>query len=286
MLEVPCRQRRLLKAVVEKHRMLKQRVITALILLALLAAVLFALPVWAGWIAFALLATVAAWEWGGFLQFSSVARQALAVVMLLFCGVITLLGPVAMQWLLGLSAGLWLLIVPLWLRARWSLLAQPVLGAVVGMLLIGSTWAAMGLLHERSPWLLLGTMAVVWVADVAAYFSGRSFGKHKLAPSISPGKTWEGVAGAVVGVQLYGIILLSVTPAAGLWNYGSLVAAAVLVVLTGLSVIGDLFESLLKRQAVLKDSSQLLPGHGGVLDRIDALTSTLPLVAFLLTLTT
>lgn len=265
--------------------MLKQRVITALVLVAVLAAVLFAMPVWAGWIAFALLAAVAAWEWGGFLQFSSMARQTLAVAMLLFCGAVTLLGPVAMQWLVGIGAVFWLLIVPLWLRARWPLLAQPALGVVVGMLLIGSTWAAMGLLHERGPWMLLGTMAVVWVADVAAYFAGRRFGKHKLAPNISPGKTWEGVAGAVVGVQVYGIVLLSLTPVAGIWVYGSLAAAAVLVVLTGLSVIGDLFESLLKRQAALKDSSQLLPGHGGVLDRIDALTSTLPLVAFLLTLT-
>jgi phosphatidate cytidylyltransferase len=265
--------------------MLKQRVITAMVLMALLAAVLFAMPVWAGWIAFALLAGIAAWEWGGFLQFSSIARRALAVLMLLFCAAVTLLGPVAMQWLVGISAVFWLLIVPIWLRARWPLLAQPVLGVVVGMLLIGSTWAAMGLLHGRSPWLLLATMAVVWVADVAAYFAGRRFGKHKLAPSISPGKTWEGVTGALVGVQIYGIVLLTVTPAAGLWTHSILVAAAALVVLTGLSVMGDLFESLLKRQAALKDSSQLLPGHGGVLDRIDALTSTLPPVAFLLTLT-
>lgn len=265
--------------------MLKQRVITALLLVALLAAVLFAMPVWAGWIAFAMLAAVAAWEWGGFLQFSSTARQVLAAAMLLFCGAIAWLGPVALQWVLGGSACFWLLLVPVWLRKRWSLVTRPAVGLVVGMLLIGSTWAAMGLLHERSPWLLLGTMAVVWVADVAAYFAGRRFGKHKLAPSISPGKTWEGVGGAVIGVQLYGIVLLLATPLAGHWDYGFGAAAVMLLVLTALSVIGDLFESMLKRQASLKDSSQLLPGHGGVLDRIDALTSTLPLVAFLLTLT-
>jgi phosphatidate cytidylyltransferase len=119
-------------------------------------------------------------------------------------------------------------------------------------------------------------MALVWVADISAYFVGRAFGRHKLAPAISPGKTWEGASGAILGGLLYVFLLR---------QYGNLpltlsVAAIVPVtaVLVAISIIGDLFESMIKRQAGVKDSSQLLPGHGGVLDRIDSLTSTLPLV--------
>ena len=137
-------------------------------------------------------------------------------------------------------------------------------------------------LHAVDTWLMLAAMALVWVADIAAYFSGRAFGRHKLAPAISPGKTWEGVAGAVVGVLAYGGIVFSFSPLAGRLPLSIPVIVLMLVLLTAVSVMGDLFESLLKRQAGIKDSSQLLPGHGGVLDRIDALTSTLPLAALIL----
>ena len=133
-------------------------------------------------------------------------------------------------------------------------------------------------LRQLGPWPLLGLMAVVWIADIAAYFSGRAFGKHKLAPQISPGKTWEGAAGAVVGVVAYGLLLRGLNPPLAALG-GLLGATLALLLLTSVSIAGDLFESLLKRQAGIKDSSQLLPGHGGVLDRIDSLTSTLPLVA-------
>jgi phosphatidate cytidylyltransferase len=123
-------------------------------------------------------------------------------------------------------------------------------------------------------------MALVWVADIAAYFAGRAFGKRKLAPSISPGKSWEGVYGALAGVTVYMVIngllgnpLLGAAPGLG-------VVVATLV-LTPVSVLGDLFESAMKREAGVKDSSGLLPGHGGVLDRVDALASTLPVAALL-----
>ena len=120
-------------------------------------------------------------------------------------------------------------------------------------------------------------MSVVWLADIGAYFAGRSFGKHKLAPAISPGKTWEGAIGGAVAVLAYGLLLSSKLPPTLAGNLPLLLM--VLVLLTAISILGDLFESLLKRQAGLKDSSNVLPGHGGVLDRIDSLTSTLPLVA-------
>jgi phosphatidate cytidylyltransferase len=136
-------------------------------------------------------------------------------------------------------------------------------------------------LHERSPWLLLAAMALVWVADIAAYFAGRAYGRRKLAPAISPGKTWEGAIGAVAAVLVYGLAVMAF--AGGLPSFGLLlVSALALVLLTAMSIVGDLFESLMKRQAEVKDSSQLLPGHGGVLDRIDSLTATLPLLALVL----
>ena len=120
-------------------------------------------------------------------------------------------------------------------------------------------------------------MAVVWVADIAAYFTGRAFGRRKLAPSISPGKTWEGAAGAAVAVLAFGFGVLAMRGAE--LQGGVAVIAVVLLAWTAVSIVGDLFESLLKRQAGLKDSGNILPGHGGILDRIDSLTSTLPMVA-------
>jgi phosphatidate cytidylyltransferase len=154
------------------------------------------------------------------------------------------------------------------------------------------TWFAFVVLRDASPWLLLGIAAVVWVADISAYFAGKRFGKHKLAPAVSPGKTWEGVAGALVGVAVYAIVLAiiarsNVTPISGIFELGSGVPAIVaMLLLTPLSIVGDLLESWMKRGVGLKDSSNLLPGHGGILDRIDALTSTLPVAAFALSLGT
>ena len=115
------------------------------------------------------------------------------------------------------------------------------------------------------------------MADIAAYFSGRAFGRHKLAPSISPGKTWEGAIGGGLAVLIFGFGVLTWQGASQ--PGGALVVGAVLVGWTAISIIGDLYESLLKRQAGIKDSGNILPGHGGILDRIDSLTSTLPMVA-------
>jgi phosphatidate cytidylyltransferase len=122
-------------------------------------------------------------------------------------------------------------------------------------------------------------LCIVWIADTGAYFAGRTFGRHKLAPSISPGKTWEGVAGGAACVALY-VFVLQATGAGAAGPLAGAPGWALAVTLTALSVLGDLFESLVKRQAGAKDSGTLLPGHGGVLDRIDGLTSTLPVAAF------
>jgi phosphatidate cytidylyltransferase len=177
--------------------------------------------------------------------------------------------------LIVLAIAFWLLVVPLWLLGKWHA-EQVFVRAAVGVVVLLPTWAALLYLHGRGPSVLLGVMAIVWIADTAAYFAGRQFGRHKLAPAISPGKTWEGVAGALAGLALYaGILsLLAGMPLLSLL----LMVAALLYV----SVLGDLFESWIKRVSGMKDSGRILPGHGGVLDRIDALTSTLPVATGML----
>ena len=139
-------------------------------------------------------------------------------------------------------------------------------------------WLAIARL-QLDPLQLLQLLGIVWLADTAAYLAGRSWGKRKLAPQISPGKTWEGVAGAVAAVAVYYVVLSNFTSArswASGWG-GVLVFAGV----AAMSIVGDLFESWMKRRAGVKDSGALLPGHGGILDRIDGLTASMPLAALL-----
>lgn len=276
--------------------MLRARVITALLLVAGFLAVLFLLSPAVAALVFALVTALAAWEWAGLMRARSPARKLFAGVVLATC-----LGlwwrPAGSFPLLWTAAALfWVAVVPFWMATRRTAGSW---GYVVGWVLLVPTWAALVDLHGRSPWLLLAVMALVWIADIAAYFTGRAFGRHKLAPSISPGKTWEGVAGAGVAVVIYGVWLVGLAPSwlaalgvtlrplngagAAVWPLVSLVMFLLLA--TAVGVIGDLFESMVKRQAGMKDSSQLLPGHGGILDRIDSQTSTLPLVALTLLLT-
>ncbi|MBS1188721.1 MAG: phosphatidate cytidylyltransferase [Rhodocyclaceae bacterium] len=270
--------------------MLKTRVLTAALILAAFLPSLFYFPqrYWA-WLA-ALIAGVAAWEWGGLIRFSGKGRAFYGVLVAAACIASSMAVPAAIGdgvpaepaapgvlAIYGLAAIFWGGVVPFWLRLKWQL-ADARLGAVVGLAVIVPAWLALVQLRLLGSGMLLAILAVVWIADIAAYFAGKTFGRHKLAPSISPGKTWEGAAGATVGVLTYGLLarhFLAVDGvSAAFWVLG-------LLLVTVVSVVGDLFESLLKRQAGLKDSSHILPGHGGVLDRIDSLTSTLPTVALL-----
>ncbi|MDD5175649.1 MAG: phosphatidate cytidylyltransferase [Sterolibacterium sp.] len=259
--------------------MLKARIVTALILASGLLAALFLLPRLGTVAVFIAVLSVAAWEWAGLLKAGGRERKLFGLATAMLCAAIYASG-MTTALLVALWAAavvFWLLLVPLWFRCRWALHADT-MGFLVGWLLLIPSWAGMVTLHERSPWLLLAALALIWVADIAAYFSGRAFGRHKLAPSISPGKTWEGAAGAAVAVLAYVVAVGSVTGQLRLLTAPQvLIAALALVLLTAVSILGDLFESLAKRQAGLKDSSALLPGHGGVLDRIDSLTSALPL---------
>lgn len=264
--------------------MLKTRVITALVMLAVFATALFLFPSFA-WLAFVSLVTgVAAWEWGGLSQWSSGLRLGYGAVVALTSfglGVVASGDSAVASWIFliafSISAAFWVVLGFAWLARGWRL-GSGLSAALVGVVVLLPTALALMFLRSIDPWWLLGAMAIVSIADIAAYFSGRAFGRRKLAPSISPGKSWEGVYGALVAVVVYGLVTL-VTAGAHfsptLWG----VIVFALMLLTGISVAGDLFESLLKRQAGIKDSSHLLPGHGGVLDRIDSLTSTLPMLA-------
>lgn len=263
--------------------MLRTRVITALILVAGLLSLLFAAP--ASWVevVFALASGAAAWEWAGLMKGQSALRLGYGAVVFLACLAANVFPAESFSPLWAVASVFWLLLAPFWLARAWRLVDHHVVGYALGVLLIVPTWAGLVALYSRGPWVLILTMAAIWMADVAAYFTGRAFGKHKLAPSISPGKTREGAYGAVVGVMIYGLLAW---PPMGLFApkqpIGWLLLALILLLVTVLSIMGDLFESLLKRQAGIKDSSNLLPGHGGVLDRIDSLTSTLPLIALAL----
>lgn len=253
--------------------MLKARVITALLLSSGLFAVLFLLPAPGSSLVFALIAALAAWEWAGLMKVGRAARSVYAVAILLACLIVVWLDGQRLLWLL--SAGFWLFVVPLWLFNRWLLSSLPFLGYVVGAILLLPAWAAMVELQARSPWWLIGVIALVAAADIGAYFAGRTFGRHKLAPSISPGKTWEGVAGGLAAVAIYAVVIGMLTGRVAGSGWLMLIIAAFLLV--AVSILGDLFESMIKRQAGMKDSSQLLPGHGGILDRVDSLTAALPM---------
>jgi phosphatidate cytidylyltransferase len=266
--------------------MLKTRVITALVLLAGLLAAIFLLPP-AGWLLLvSLICAGAAWEWGRLARFTDLQRGIFAVLMGITCAVVGGLAGLAQALQLPpyrlsgfyLASGLfWLVIVPFWLARKWQIrgIASAV---VVGLVVLLPPALAMAHLRLLDPWVLLAAVASVSVADIAAYFTGRAFGRHKLAPGISPGKTWEGAAGAVAGVIVFGLILVFSSPSDVVRGFSLPVLVLLLVAFTAVSIQGDLFESLLKRQAGVKDSGTLLPGHGGILDRIDSLTSTLPLV--------
>lgn len=258
--------------------MLKARIITALALLAGFLITLFVLPDPFAAIVFGLLAGVLAWEWAGLMRIEASARYLFAGIVLLSCFVChdSLESSYSGLWIV--SACFWLLLAPLWLWRGWKISSNDMAGYATGWILIVPTWAAMVALQDGHPWWLFGVMGLVWIADISAYFAGRAWGRHKLAPSISPGKTWEGVAGAIVGVGIYSVVAAWV---AGISPLEKLEWVPVILALTLLSVAGDLFESMIKRQAGAKDSSQLLPGHGGFLDRLDSQTSILPLAALI-----
>jgi phosphatidate cytidylyltransferase len=272
--------------------MLKTRVLTATVVLALFLASLFLLPE-KGWIACcALVLAASAWEWGGLAALATPGRCAFAVLVVALFLIPAAAGtphPLLMPaWTYLAAAIFWIFLAPFWIwlgpqaGSRWLVLAAGVAALV-------PAFAALVDLRAAGPHILLGVLGAVWISDSAAYLVGRRFGRHKLAPSISPGKSWEGVVAALGAVALYALGWACRGGPVGMpgWADGKAAGVATLVlVLLGLAVagmIGDLFESLIKRHAGVKDSGTLLPGHGGILDRIDAPAAVLPLavVAFI-----
>lgn len=258
---------------------LASRILTAAVLLTVFVSAVLWAPGWLWQALIAGVAGLAAYEWARLSAFSAWPARAYAV--LVAACALALPAALADDWpafqagLFLLAAAFWLIVAPAWLLGRWRV-EQPLVRALVGLVLLLPAWAALVYLHGRGPAVLLGVVVIVWIADTAAYFTGRRFGRRKLAPAISPGKTWEGVAGALVALAAYAAALAAVA---------GLPALPLMAVVTGLlylSVLGDLFESWIKRVAGMKDSGDILPGHGGVLDRIDALTSTLPIAAGIL----
>ena len=252
---------------------LGQRLITAALLIAAFLAALLLAPAWM-WMAFvALFVSGGAWEWAGLAKFKSLPR-------ILYCATTLLLALAAWRleladqgWIYLPALLFWTLAVPLWLRRRWPL-PPPLASALLGWLLLLPAFLALLLLREVGPLALLAVVGVAIVADSAAYFVGRAYGKTKLAPAISPGKTWEGALGGAAAIALYAMGIAYLTHP--VLSLGLLVTFLLLFVM---SVLGDLFESLIKRQAGVKDSGNLLPGHGGLLDRIDSQLAVLPVAA-------
>jgi phosphatidate cytidylyltransferase len=278
--------------------MLKQRIITALVLLAILLPAMFypqAAPF--GLVTLVLLAC-GAWEWARLTGFSFRAALRTGAVCALLCSV---------AWYLGLPAAplprVWTVIGGFWVLAgAWALRAGASAWQAVprylrltgGVALLWAAWLAIMQARLMGLNFLLSVLVLVWAADIGAYFAGRGLGgkffTNKLAPSISPGKTWEGVMGGLTAVFIVALLWIYVdahNPVDSPSLYSRLLAMGLPVLLLGvafmtaMSVVGDLLESLFKRSAGVKDSSNLLPGHGGVLDRVDALLPTLPLALML-----
>lgn len=271
--------------------MLRQRIITALVLLAVLLPALFASVRWPFTLVTLLMIGAAGWEWSRLNGLSGHLPLAGGLLLAVVCACMALAGwvdrPPRLLWALA-SLG-WLVGGFMALRAgpaAWPRLPAP-LRLGLGLVLLAAGWLA--LVHARAIGInfILSVLCLVWMADVAAYFGGRAFGRRKLAPSISPGKSWEGVWSGLFGVALLALAWASVEAGGGadssslyhtlFMRLGHAAGLLVLLGLVAMSVVGDLVESLVKRAVGAKDSSGLLPGHGGVLDRIDALLPVFPL---------
>jgi phosphatidate cytidylyltransferase len=252
--------------------MLKQRIVTAIVALVALGLVLFVLPPFIAELVIALVILAGAWEWSAFLESRSMSLRigyvsligiGLAAVNLTWPDTGMLVLKIALVW--WLAALLWTFVFPTAIPqfARW----------LCGAFVLVPLYTALVMLYEASPTLLLFALLIVWAADIGAYFTGKRFGRVKLAPKISPNKTWEGVLG---GLALVGLLTL----ARGLWSQENLtVLVPFCIGVAGVSIVGDLTVSMFKRTVGMKDSGKLFPGHGGVLDRIDSVAAAAPLFA-------
>jgi phosphatidate cytidylyltransferase len=273
--------------------MLKQRIVTALVLLALLLPALFASSPWPFDLLTVLLIGIAGWEWSRLNESGDAPSIAFGVALVLACG-----AALGVGWTQGAPAWVWWLAALVWVPGgAWALSLGPdfwpalprVVRRMIGGLALWTAWLALANAKATGLNFLLSVLCLVWAADIAAYFGGRAFGRgrRRLAPSISPGKSWAGVWSGMIGVLVLALIWIALDrrfslDSASLYTrlvdrIGPAGLVVALLFLSAMSVVGDLIESLVKRSVGAKDSSKLLPGHGGVLDRIDALLPVVPL---------
>lgn len=262
--------------------MLKQRLITAFILIALVVWGILQLPAQYLALAFAIVMLQGGWEWSGLMKLPSASWKAAYIVFIAVC-------MIALWYLVDRQKSDWLAL-PLislfwWLLAFFWVLTYPRSSSfwsnyfvqfIAGLLVLVPAWSSIVGLRgygEQGPYLLLYLLSLIWVADTGAYFGGRWLGKHKLAPAVSPGKTWEGVVSAILLSIIYAVCVAHFLDLPGNQWITFVVLSQVTVIF---SVLGDLAESMFKRHAGVKDSSNILPGHGGLLDRIDSLTAAAP----------
>lgn len=271
--------------------MLKQRVITAVVLLLVLLPALFASAAWPFGVLTLIFVSAGGWEWGRLNGASAAASIGLGLAVAAACAAAWMAG-----WAVSAPQVLWWFAMGLWvLGGAWALRAGPTgwgllssrVRLALGLMVLWLAWIAIAGARARGLNFILSVFSVAWVSDIAAYFGGRAWGRRKLALAISPGKSWEGVWSGMVGVLLAGGLWVVIDRACAvdspslysglLSSFGVLEMVLVIVFLTAMGVVGDLAESLVKRHAGAKDSSGLLPGHGGVLDRVDALLPVFPI---------
>lgn len=274
--------------------MLKLRIITALALLPLVIGGIFFTTNQTFAVGFAIVMAIGAFEWSRLAGFSTTQRSIFFLLFLLalagtaylyylehYFGVGTILAISVLFWIV---AFVHVLTFPDSAK-HWE--AHGTLKYIIGLILLIPTWLSLVLLHDHpgfivnqamisGPWLVMTVLLLVWAADTGAYFAGRRFGKRKLAPQVSPGKSWEGVYG---GLLLVALIFVALSLYVELSVVSTLLLTLIAIITAGFSVVGDLTESMFKRRIGLKDSGKILPGHGGILDRLDSLTAAAPLFA-------
>ena len=255
---------------------LRKRIVTAVVLGGGFLAVALLLPAIATYIVLTLLILAGAWEWSGFLRFSSVGMRVLYVALVA--------GLLPVVWLVAESpegreivlavAVVWWVIALVWI-AFAPQRVTPLLAGLAGLLALVPAWLALMRLRADlgAQWMLFAFLIVI-AADIGAFFAGRRFGRLRLAPSVSPGKTWEGVLGGIAGGAILAIC------GSAWFGVPAFAFVPLCLAVVGFSIIGDLTESLLKRFAGIKDSGTLFPGHGGVMDRIDSVTGAAPVLLF------
>ena len=258
--------------------MLKARILTALVVAPPVLAIMFFAPPVVFEVLVGAAVVGAAWEWSGLMTCARRGRfvfTALVAALVAGVGIWTEVNDDAFVYLLIAAAAWWVFAFG-WVAWRPAVSTVMPLQALSGLLTLVPAFASIVALHvwdELGPWRVLYLLALVWLADVGAYFAGRAFGRYKLAPRVSPGKTWEGVVGAFAVAGL--VVWVGVASGISFGGTGVFVALSLAVV--AFSIVGDLVESMFKRHQGVKDSGTLLPGHGGLLDRIDSLTAAAPL---------